>query len=124
METNCADQVYQLAKPLFVELRVGIDFGQDAFEGWVDALDGIHGVIEEFADLGLLGAVLQVLPAGGFGHEEDVVCQVLIRVFGVCAFVFTLVFHQLLIQVVERVGDVFEKDEPKHNVFVFGCVHV
>jgi len=93
LKTYRANQVDQLSKPLLVEFRLGINFGQDTFQGWVNALDGIHGVIEVFANFGLFGAVLQVLPAGCFGHEEHVVCQVLIRVFGVCAFVFALVFN-------------------------------
>ena len=83
-KTDGADQVNQLAQALFVQFRVGVNFGEHALERRVGALDGVHRVVDQPADLRLFGIVLQVLPAGFFGHEENVVRQVLVRVFGVC----------------------------------------
>ena len=96
LEANRADQVDQLAQALFVQFRVGVNFGQHAFERRVDALDGVHRVVNPLADFGLFGAVLQVLPAGFFGHEENVVGQVLVRVFGVCALELALALRQFV----------------------------
>jgi hypothetical protein len=49
---------------------VGVALGRDAFEARVVALDGDHGVIDAFADGGLLGAGLKVGPAASAGTQK------------------------------------------------------
>lgn len=73
--------------------------------------------------VGLLGVVLQRLAASlRRPPEEDVVRPVLVRVFGIGP-----VAHfgeQLLMPLLEGVGDVFQKDQPEHDVLVLGRLHV
>jgi len=99
-------------------------FGEDAFEAGVVALDGEHGVVDNFADGGLFGGGFEVRPAGFLGDPEDVGGQVFVAVFGIGAFEFAGVGGEEGAAFFEGVGDVFEEDEAEDDVFVFGGVHV
>jgi hypothetical protein len=50
---------------------VGVVLGQDALEVVVLGFDGLHGVVDGFADVGAFGELLEVREAGGFGEVED-----------------------------------------------------
>ena len=109
---------------------------QHALEARVLALDRHHGVVDELADLGLLGIRLQVRPARLARHPEDVLGEVLVAVLGVDAGLAGaagrkapggLVLglrQQGRVLLLERVGDVLEEDEAEHHVLVLGRVHV
>ena len=84
-EADGRDEVDQLAQALFIEGGPGVVLGQDAFQFLVIAFDGDHGVVQELADLGLLGSALEKGPPGLLGHPEDVLGAVLIAVFRVGA---------------------------------------
>ena len=70
----------------FVEARAGEVLREDALEGRVVALDGVHGVVDRAADRGLRGLGLEVGPAGLARHPEDAGGSVFVGVFGVGAF--------------------------------------
>ena len=123
-EGDGGNEVDQFAKALLVEAGAGVVLGQNALEAGVVALDGDHGVIHDLADGGLLGAVLQVAPAGGGGHPEDILGLVLVLVLGVGTFVVALAGHELGAVFLEGVGDVLEEDETEDNVLVLRRVHV
>ena len=74
--------------------------------------------------VGLLGAVLQVGPARGGRHPEDVLGSVFVRVFGIGAGVVAFAGDELGVVFLEGVGDVFEEDEAEDDVLVFRRVHV
>ncbi len=76
------------------------------------------------ADGGLLGAGLEVGPAGLGGHPEDVLGLVFVRVLGIGAGVVALAGDELGAVFLEGVGDVFEEDEAEDDVLVFRRVHV
>ena len=122
------DQVDQLAQAVFVEAGAIELLGEHALEARVVALQGDHGVVDQLADRGLLGAGLQVGPAGFFGDPEDVLGAVFVRVFGVGAGVvagFGLrAGEELLAVLFEGVGDVLEEDQAQDDVFVLRRVHV
>ena len=121
-QADVSDHVDELAEPLLVEARVGVVFGQHAFEGRVVALDGEHGLIDGLADGGLLGVGLEVGPAGFFRDPKDVDGAVLVRVFRVGSLgAFGIELGMLLL---ESVGDVLEEDQAKHDMLVLGGVHV
>ena len=109
---------------MLVERGSGVVLGEDVFQARVVALQGDHGVVHDFADGGLLGAVLQVGPAGGRWHPEDVLGFVFVLVFGIGALVVALASHQLGVMFLEGVGDVFEEDEALDDVLVLRGVHV
>ncbi len=119
-----ADEVDEFAEAVFVEGGAGVVFGEDAFEAGVVALDGDHRVVHDLADGGLLGAGLEVGPAGLLWHPEDVVGAVFVGVLRVGAFVFALTGEELGAHFLEGVGDVFEEDEAEDDVLVFRGVHV
>ena len=96
-QANGGDEVNDAAKGLFIKVRAGVFLGQDAFERRVIALDGHHGIIKELADERVLGAALQVRPAGFGRHPEDVVGRVFVAVFCVRAF-FLLQLRVLLLE--------------------------
>ena len=123
-EFDGGDHVDQLAQALLVEARPRVVFGQNAFEARVVALDGNHRVVDGLADGGLLGAGLQVRPTRIGRHPKDVLGLVLVRVLGVGAFVVALPCDQLGAVLLEGVGNVFEEDQPEHDMLVFGRIHV
>jgi hypothetical protein len=67
---------------VLVERGAGVFFREDAFQARVVALDRDHGVIDDLADLGLLGAVLEVGPTRAGRDPEDVEGFVFVRIFG------------------------------------------
>lgn len=109
---------------MFVERGPGVLFRQDAFEARVVSLDRDHRVIDDLADLGLLGAVLEIGPTRAGWNPEDVESFVFVRVFGICARVVSLAGEQRGVVLLEAVGDVFKEDEAEDDVLVFGRVHV
>ena len=99
-------------------------FGRTPFEARVVALDRDHGVIDDLADLGLLGAVLEIGPARAGRNPEDIEGFVFVRVFRIGAGVVAFAGEQRRVVFLEGVGDVFEEDEAEDDVLVFGRVHV
>lgn len=109
---------------MLVEGGAGVVLGEDAFEAPVVPFDGEHGVIEEFADAGLVGAGLELEPAGFARDPEDVFGLVFVGVFGVGAGVVAGAGFEAGAHFFEGVGDVFEEDEAEDDVFVLGGVHI
>ena len=104
--------------------KPAIVFGQHAFQPRVVALDGNHGVVNDFADGGLLGVGLKMRPARIGGHPEDVFGFVFVGVFRVFAFVVALAGDEPGAVFLEGVGDVFQEDEAEDNMLVFRRIHV
>ena len=120
-DPDIADEVDDLAEPLFVERRAGVVLGQHAFERGVVALDAGHGVVHDLADGGLPGLGLQVRPARLRWHPENVERAVLVRVLRVGAL--RLLRFELRVLRLEGVGDVLEEDQAEHDVLVLGGIH-
>src|SRR5665647_1973520 len=131
-----ADEVDELTELLLVDDGAGVVFAQHALEARILALDRHHGVVDELADLGLLGAGLEVRPARLARHPEDVLGEVLVAVFGVDAGLAGAASRkapgglllglrqQGRVLLLERVRDVLEEDEAEGHVLVLGRVHV
>ena len=109
---------------MLVERGPGVFFRQDAFEARVVALDRDHGVIDDLADLGLLGAVLQIGPTRAGWNPENVQRFVFVGVFGIGTGVVALAGEKCGMVLFEGVGDVLQEDEAEDDVLVFGRVHV
>ena len=124
VKSDSCDKVDQFTKPLLTQIGIGVNLGQNAFEWRIDFLDGFHGLVNELADLRLLGPILKELPACFLGHEEDIVGQVFVSVLRVGPFKLALTFFQFLVQVVEGVGDVFEKDQPQNDMLILRRIHI
>ena len=110
---------------------------EDALEARVLLLYQHQGIVNALADVGLLGAGTQCLPAGALGHPEHVdlaivvaLLQLLGQKLGVCVVevvVVTLVGEAALKLAparLEGVGDVLDEDETQHDVLVLGGVHI
>ena len=119
-----ADEVDVFAEAVLVEAGAGVVLGEDAFEAGIVAFDGDHGVVDDFANGGLFGAGLEVMPAGFFGNPEDVFGAVFVGVFGVGAGVIVIACEEFGAHFFEGVGNVLEKDEAEDDVLVFRRVHV
>src|SRR5665648_301776 len=131
-----ADEVDELTELLLVDGGACVVFAQHALEAGVLALDRHHGVVDELADVGLLGARLEVRPARLARHPEDVVGEVLVAVFRVDAGLAGAagreapgglllgLREQGRVLLLEGVTDVLEKDEAERHVLVLGRVHV
>jgi len=78
--TDGSHQVDEFAETGFVEGRTGIIIGKHAYEAWIVAFEGHHGVVDEPPDAGLLGIFLQMGPTRPFGNLEDVVRKVFVGV--------------------------------------------
>src|SRR5450759_5136183 len=117
-----ADEVDELTGLLLGDGRACIVLARHALEARVVALDRHHGVVDELADLGLLGARLKMRPAGFTGHPENVLGEVLVAVFGVDAGLsgaagrkapgglFFRLREQGRVLFLERIRDVLEED--------------
>lgn len=103
---------------MLVEAGAGVVLGQHAFEARVVALDGDHEVVRGLADGGLLGAGLEVRPAGIGGHPENILRLVFIRILGIRALVIPLPGEELGAVFLEGVGDVFQENQAKDDVLV------
>lgn len=103
VEADVSDEVYQFAEAFLVERGPSVIFWEDTLKGGVVTFDGIHGVVEILADGGQLGALmLEIFPARGARHVEDILSEVFVFVFSVGVFVF----FEFLVEFVEGVGDV------------------
>ena len=60
-------------------------------------------------------------PAGLRWHPEDILGAVLVRVLRISAL-FPFAFEED-VPLLEGIGDVFQKDEAKNDMLVFGRVH-
>jgi len=94
--------------------------GEDALELGVFRFDCPHGVVDGLADFGLVGVFGNPFPAGALGHEEDALRRVLVAVL----FEALALVDELLVLLLELVGDVLEEDEPQHDALVLGGVQV
>lgn len=119
-QANRADEVDEPAQAVLIERFAGVVLGQDALERRVLFLNGEHGFIQQLANGGLLGAGLELGPAGGFGHPKDVFGGVFVAVFGVRVRLFLQGLEPLL----EGVGDVLEENEPEDDVLIVPRVHI
>lgn len=119
-----AEKVDEIAEAALVEAAAGVVLREDAFQARVVALDSDHGVIHDFADGVLLGAVLQVAPARGGRHPEDVLGYVFAWIFRICPGVVAFTFDEPRMVFLETVGDVSEEDQAEGDVPIFRRVHV
>ena len=121
MSSTSTTEIDELAEARLVERRASVVLGQHIPELRVVALDGVHRIVDELADRGLLGLVLQVSPAGLGRYPEDVLGAVLVGVLGVSALL--LLGLEPGVRFLEGVGDVLEEDKAEDDVLVLGGVH-
>ena len=119
-----ANQINQFAQPLLVQGRTGVVLRQCALQTRIVALDGLHGIVDQLADRGLFGAILEFLPASFLGHPEDVFGPVFIGIFGIGTLIVPNAGDQLRMMLFEGIRDVLQEDQAQHGVLVFGRVHV
>ncbi len=93
---------------------------QDVLELIVLGFDEAHRVVDGLADLGRMGDACNHAPSCLGRHEEDVLVRVLVAVF----LEPLALVDQLLVALLELVGDVLEEDKPQHHVFVLRRIHV
>ncbi len=92
--------------------------GQNAFDSWVVALDGDHGVVHSLTDAGLFGVGLEVGPAGIGGHAEDVVGLVFVRVFASGPGIVPFPSEDLGAVFLEVAREVLQEDPVEDDVVV------
>ena len=117
---HVGEEVHDLAQAALVQLLAGEVLGEDVLELVVLRLDLAHGLVDDLAHLGGVRGGSNGLPAGALRHEEDVLRRILVAIL---LEALSLV-DKLLVALVELVGDVLEKDEPKHDVLVLGGIDV
>ena len=95
----------------------------------------MHSVVEERANGGLLGAGLKVAPAGLLRHPEDIVGGILVAIFDDAIARLRLLDEiialrvgdgkfELLMLLLEGVGNVLQEYQPENHVLVDRRVHV
>ncbi len=120
LEADAGDKVDQLAQHDGVERRAGVVLRQHAFERRVHLLDLEHRLVDQLSDTGLLGAGLEVRPARGLWHPEDVVGPVFVLVLDavrILFFEFGTLGH-------EAIGNMLEEDQAEDDVLVIGRLHI
>ncbi len=133
-EADGGDQVHQLAHLARLQLGAAVALVQDALEARVVGLDGVECLVDADADVPELGLGAQGLPARDLGHPEHISHGVVIALLQRGGLVGRIgqvqvgrgvveLGFELLAALVECVRDVFDEDEPKHDVLVLGGVH-
>ena len=117
---DVADHVDELPKALLVERRPGIVLREHAFESGVVVLDRRHRVIDDLSDGGLPCLRPQMAPTRFRRHPEDVLGEILVAILGGLRAPFG---EHRPMALLERVGDVFQEDQPENDMLVFGGVH-
>jgi hypothetical protein len=77
-EADVADEVDQSTQQALVDLGPGVALGQHPLEARVLLLDGFHRLVEKDPDRRLLRHGLELWPAGGRRHPEDVLRPVFV----------------------------------------------
>ena len=118
MHPDVGEQIHQLPQHGFIQRRAGVVFRQHAFQARIAGvgLDGLHGVIDDLADIVRPGVSPDVGPAGGLRHPEHVFGQIFVRLFRVGIFLR----RQPVTQALKRFGDVFQEDQAQRHMLVFG----
>ena len=123
-ESDVGYQVDEPAQVGRVETGPGVDLGQHAGKLAVLLFDGFHGLVQQHADVRLLGMIAQVRPAGGYGHKKDVLGQIFVAVLGVGPLVLAFPGGQRGMQGLESIGDVLEEDQSKYHMLVLGGIDI
>ena len=128
LEADVGDEVDEALHLDRLDAAAGVVAGELVLEVRVVKLspsDGEDGVVDQRGDIGTGRMVLQVLPAG-FGRDpEDALGGVLIAAFEQAFEVLPpdAVLFQLFLELdtagLERIRDVFQKQQPKDDVLVF-----
>ena len=113
-------EVNHIAKPPLVQFRAGKILRQNVLQPLVFLFNGTHGVINRCADFLRMCFVFNVIPPRALWYEEDtlrgVLVDILLEAVALC--------DQLLMLLLETIGNVFEENQPQYHVFVFGCIHI
>ncbi len=117
---DVGEEFNHFAQTALVELGTCEVLGQDAFQTLVLAFDGKHRVVDHHAHFGRMSCLADDLPACLLGHKEHVLGGVFVLVLLVGVFVSL----QLLVHLVELVGDIFQKDETQNHALIFRCIQV
>ena len=123
-ERDVAHQVDQAAEAGRVEVLPRKHLGQHTLEDGVFLFDGIHRCIDMAADVGLLGFHQQERPARLGRDEEDVLGSVFVLVLGIGSSIVAFALLKPSVHLLERVGDVFQEDQPEHYMLVFCSVDI
>lgn len=110
------EQVHHVAQAALVQLGPGKVLGQDVLEAAVLLLDSPHGVVDDLPDLRRVRSGGDCRPARILRHKEDALGDILVDVL-LKSVPFV---QQLLIPLLETVGDVFQKNEAKDDVLYSG----
>ena len=124
LKGDAGNKVDQGTERRGIEVLARVDLGQNVLEGGIFLFDGVHGLVQQGAYVGVPGVVAQVGPAGGRRHKENVFCLVFVAVFGIGSFVFAFAFREGCKERFKGIGDVFEKDQAEYDVLVFGGVNI
>ena len=123
-KAEVGEQLDDLAEPRLVQFRPGVVLGQDALEARVLGFEVEHRLVDQRADrrVRARGVALEEVPSSARRRPEDVVGDIEVALVGEIALL--RVGKGLLAPLLEAVGYVFEKDQAKRDVLVFGGVHV
>ena len=125
LEADVGDEVDEALHLDGLDAAAGVVAGELVLETGIVALDGEDGVVDQGRYVGACGPILEVMPAGLGGHPEDALGGVLVAVFEQLVEVLPLdavlcqLFPQLDTAGLERIRDVFQKEQPEDDVLVF-----
>ena len=122
LQGRIANQVNKFAQTGRVEVGTGKHLGQNAFQRLVLAFDGIHCIVDVFADLRTLSHRNQMRPTRIGWHIENILGCILIAVFGVCTI--RLLFHELCVQLFKRNGNVSQENQSQYNMLIFSRINI
>ncbi len=94
-QSNVSYKVNQTSKIGGVEIASGIDFRQHIPKRRIVLFNGIHSMVNLFADFRQFGFGLQIRPAGNFRHKKYILRLVFVLIFRVGAGIFSFTFFQL-----------------------------
>ena len=117
---DVGEQIHYVTESAFVELGTSKVFRQNVFQPLVFLFDGTHRIVNHRADFRRMGFGGNIAPPRTGRNKKDTFGGILVHIF-LEAVAF---FNKRLIFLIKTVGDIFEKNQPQHDIFIFGRVNI
>ena len=123
-ERDVAHEVDQFPEARRVEVLPGEDLREHVAQRRIVLLDRVHRRVHVLADLRRLRPRAQVRPPCRRRDEEHVLRPVLVAILRIGPGVLALARQKPRVNLLERIGDVLQEDQPQRDVLVLGGVDV
>ena len=117
---DIGEKIHNITQPALVQFRAGKVLRQDAFQTDVFLFNQNHGIVNGSANVRSMSSFRDLHPASLCRNEKDIAGSIFVTILGK----IRIFFHQFIVTCVKLVRDIFQKDKPKNDLFIFSSVHI